>query len=79
MARGKLLLKMNKPHEALADFTTIILRFPKDWKVRQFSAEAYRQAGDLQNAEHQEKVARELQIAEQVQLGATACAHIFFM
>jgi tetratricopeptide (TPR) repeat protein/membrane protease YdiL (CAAX protease family) len=69
LARGKLLLKMDKPLEAVADFSALILRFPRDWEIRKFAAEAYRQAGDLQRAENEEKVARKLQIAEYVQLG----------
>ncbi len=69
LARGKLLLKMDRPLEALADFSRLILRFPEDWEIRLISAEAYRQAGDPQRAADEEKVARELRVAEQVQLG----------
>lgn len=59
---------MDKPLEAVADFSALILRFPQDWEIRKFAAEAYRQSGDLQRAENEEKVAHELQIAEHVQL-----------
>lgn len=69
LARGKLLLKMDKPLEALADFESLISRFPEDWDLRLISAEAYRQAGDRQSAQDEESVARKLQVAEHVQVG----------
>lgn len=34
LARGKLLLKMQKPLEAVVDLSTLILRFPEDWEIQ---------------------------------------------
>lgn len=68
LARGKLLLILDKPLEAAADFSALIVRFPVDLDLRLISAEAYRKAGDLQSAQEEESVARELQVGEHVQI-----------
>lgn len=68
LARGKLLLRLDKPLEAVADFSTLIECFPEDLDLRLISTEAYRKAGDLQRAHKEESVARELQVGEHLQI-----------